>query len=123
MGEGADRVQLVQGINQAFDAANIRETARRASEFADRGDFLEICHSLGLLAPVAADLQVYRRELTMPPLSREIMTVAFRASLFGRPGPTPLHLTIHNGEAEAINVGVRPDLISIRLTRTAPAVR
>jgi hypothetical protein len=115
------RVTLVRSINEAFSAANIRQTVERLSPLRPGADFLDICYSLGLLTPlIRTNLQGYRRDLTMPGITRRIMTTAFRHAVLT---PTPLQISIENGEAEAVKVTVKPDLIEVELIRAGPAVR
>ena len=124
MADFADRTTHVDKINQAFSAANIQATAQRLSPLRPSADFLDICHRLGTMDHIVRrDLRTYRRELTMPQLSRRIMTVAFRTSLLNQPKPIPLHLNIIDGEAEAVEVTHTPAQISVKLTRTRPALK
>ncbi len=124
MADFAERTKLVDQINQAFSARNIQATVQRLSPLRPTADFLEICHRLGTMDHIIRrDLRTYRRELTMPQLSRRIMTVAFRASLLNQPDPIPLQISITDGENEAVEVTHTATQISIRLTRTRPALR
>ncbi|MBV8914383.1 MAG: hypothetical protein JOZ05_15255 [Acetobacteraceae bacterium] len=124
MAERQARETLVREINEAFSAARIADTLRRVSPLRPSADFIDICHSLGLLEPIiTTTLRDYKRELTMPPLSRRIMTLAFRTSLLAKPNPIPLELKIVNGRAEAVEVTTTEALIAILLTRTRPVFR
>jgi hypothetical protein len=112
------RDELIENVNRAFSAENIRGTLGRLAPLAPREDVFDILDRLGFLDRVQPhDIRRYRREVGIPPLNQRILTIAFRASLLARPLPVPLHLNITGGEEEAIEIATATELIEVRLTR------
>jgi hypothetical protein len=102
MGGEVKRPRLVARINEAFNRRNLHSTIRDLGELAEKGDFLDICHRLGMLDEIhGGDLATYKRTLEIPEVNRQILTTAFRTSLTQR---MPLHISIISGKAEMVQV-------------------
>jgi hypothetical protein len=124
MGAADARQELVRDINEAFSAANIGRSAERVRANSPRGDFLDISEALGFLAKLhGGDVARYRRRLTFPPLIRRLLTTAYRAALFNKPNPIPMHIEINPSEDHSVRVSYTGQLISVVLTRPDPTPR
>jgi hypothetical protein len=124
MGEFRQRTVLQQKINQAFSAAQIKQSANRVAKLGPRADFLDISEALGCIAHIQYDdLKRYRRILTIPALIQRILTAAYRDALFHQPKPIPLRIKINNGRSHSIEVKTTESLITVTLTRPDPKTR
>lgn len=125
MADFVERTRLIELINEALSAANIQATLQKISPLPASADFLEISYRIGALDHIiiGSTLRAYRRELTMPALSRRIMTVTYRFALLNKPDPIPLTLDIRNGDNEGVDVTHTPAHISVVVTRRPPSRR
>jgi hypothetical protein len=113
-----ERPQLIANINRAFSPDNIEQTARILMPLRPRADVFNILDALGFLNFLRDhDIVRYRRRVGIPAINQRILTLAFRTSLVGRGGPTPLHFNIVSGSREAVDVAISDRLISVELTR------
>lgn len=124
MGAAAARTKLAANINRAFNSRNIANSAQQVRAQAPRGDFLDICDSLGFMQPLhRGDLPRYRRTLTLPNLVRRTLTASFREALFNRAGPIPLKIEINHADEHSIHVTHSDKQISVVLSRPDPPAR
>jgi hypothetical protein len=123
MDGGAARTTLVDNINTAFSPANIAESVARLERLSPRADFLSISRELGILGDMdEPTFRRYRRNLTIPRLIQQILTVTHRAALSRKP-PVPMHIEINDVTPPSIEITVTDQLISIRLNRPHPHSR
>lgn len=124
MGAAAARTRLTADINRAFNARNIANSAQQVRAQAPRGDFLDICDSLGFMQPLhRGNLPRYRRALNLPMVVRRTLTAAFREALFHRPAPIPLKIAINHADEHSIRVTHSDKRISVELNRPDPVPR
>jgi hypothetical protein len=117
------RTTLIENINSAFSAENIRISVGRLRGLSRRADFLTISRTLGILHPMDdATFRRYRRNLTIPRAIQQILTSIHHAALYADP-PMPMRIQINDAPTPAIEVTVTDQLISIRLDRPAPQHR
>lgn len=121
MGAAAARTRLTSDINRAFSARNIANSAQQIRSQKPRGDFLDICDTLGFMQHLhRGNLPRYRRTLTLPMVVRRTLTAAFREALFHRPSPIPLKIAINHADEHSIHVTHSDKQISVVLNRPDP---
>lgn len=124
MGAAAARTRLTSDINRAFSARNVASSAQQIRSQKPRGDFLDICDTLGFMQHLhRGNLPRYRRTLNLPMVVRRTLTAAFRESLFHRPSPIPLKIAINHADEHSIHVTHSDKQISVVLNRPDPAPR
>ena len=111
----AVRYSLLEKINTAFNAENIRESARKVAHLPPEADAFEIVHALELFdMPRRATLTSYRRNTKIPDVILAVLGTAFRHAVAAK---VPLSFSVVAGHAFGASVTVAPHLISVHLTR------
>jgi len=111
---------LVDNINRAFSPENIARSVARLEGISRRADFLTISRALDILPPMdERTFRRYRRNMTIPPVIQQILTLVHHMALFRDP-LTPMQIEINDVIPPSINVRVSDDLIYIILNRPHP---
>ncbi|MGC1887906.1 MAG: hypothetical protein WA709_17720 [Stellaceae bacterium] len=123
MSGGSARITLVNDLNRVYSPENIVETVARLQNVSRRADFLAINRELGVLGVMdEAAFRRYRRDLPIPRLIQQILTITHHAALFRQP-PTPMHFEINVATDPSIDITGTGQLISITLNRPDPQPR
>jgi hypothetical protein len=118
MGRASHRVALTRGLNRAFNAQNVEESAQRVKALPTRADFLDISDALGVLPDSAhANLRRYRRALTLPMVVQRTLTAAYKESLLNEPNPIPLRIQINPAPRHSVSVEYTEKQIRVVLNR------
>lgn len=117
----AARETLVDNINSTFNRSNIANAVARLRGVSRRADFLTISRELDILGTMSQQtFRPYRRNLTIPRLIQQILTLTHRSALYADP-PIPMQIEINDAVPPSIEITFTDELISIKLNREAPS--